>query len=102
MAPELEALYLEYKDRGFIAISLMGETNEGATPGPEDLQWWAENYGGGATITHPLVGDTSWAYSSNFFTGAIPSETLIAPGGVILAVDQFGLTGADFEEYLPY
>ena len=97
MAAGLEALHQEYMDRGFIAISLMGENTSGGTPTPEDLQEWAATYG----ITHPLVADAGWAYSSKYFTGGIPSETLMAPGAVLKVIDGFGLEGPDFEEYLP-
>lgn len=76
---------------------MLGETNSGGVPTSEDLQEWASTYGS----THPLVSDPSFGYGWNFMTGALPSQTLLAPGAVIVATDQYGLNGSDIEEVLP-
>ena len=96
-APELAAMYEEYKDRGLMVITLLGENNEGAAPTTEELMLWAETYGS----THPVVADPNWAYSSNFITGSIPSETVVSPGAFIEMINQYGLTASDVEAYLP-
>lgn len=97
----MESLYQEYKDRGFMLISLMGELEDGTTDmTPDDLTRWADTYG----ITHPVLADPEWGYGWTLDTDyslAMPSSTLLAPGAIIEITDGFELTGADFEEYLP-
>ncbi len=96
-APELEALYQEYKDRGYIVITLLGENNSGGAPTTDELQEWAASYGS----THPLVSDAGFGYGWNFMSGALPSQTLMGPGAVLVQIDQYGLGGSDIEEVLP-
>lgn len=97
----MESLYQEYKDRGFMLISLMGQLEDGVTtPEAEDLARWADTYG----ITHPVLADPNFTYSYSVdtdYTLAMPSATLLAPGAVIKLQDEFGLTGDDIEPYLP-
>ncbi len=76
---------------------MLGETNDGSAPTSDDLQEWAATYGS----THPLVSDPSFGYGWNFMSGSLPSQTLMGPGNVIVAVDQYGLGGSDIEEVLP-
>ena len=96
-APELAAMYEAYKDRGLMVITLLGENNDGGAPTTDELMTWAETYGS----THPVVADPGWAYSSNFISGSIPSETVVSPGVIIEMIDQYGLTAGDIEAYLP-
>ena len=96
-AAELEALYQEYKDRGFIVVTMLAENNSGSAPTMEDLQAWQATY----SVTHPLVSDGGWAASYDYVTVGIPSQQLLKPGAELVVVDGFGLTGADIEPYLP-
>lgn len=83
-AAEAEALYQDYVDRGFIIIEVLGEDNAGAPPEQTVLQNWASTYG----LTIPVVADPNWAVGNVYNPdGAIPSETLIAPGGELVVVD---------------
>ena len=87
-APGLEALYQQYKNDGFIVITLLGETNSGATPTQADLEQWANSMG----ITHPVVADTNFMVTSSFVTGntiGLPSMDLIGAGGEILYTDSW-------------
>ena len=79
-----------------IIITLLTENYEGVPPTQEDLAHWADQYG----ETFPVVSDaeryihtfgTKRGQSGDFEVG-LPSHTLLAPGGEILAGDD------DFEE----
>ncbi len=99
MAPELEALYQEYKDRGFIVVAMMAEDNTEQTPDTQDLQWWAEEYG----ITHPLVADDGWmtSWTHGYVSEGIPTYTLLAPGEEIVFVDEYSYWDSQIEDVLP-
>ena len=86
-AASLEALYQEYKDDGFVVISLLAENNSGSTPSQSDLEDWADNYGS----NHPLVADDGWSTTYAYASGSsiyLPTTHLIGPGAEVIAVDS--------------
>jgi peroxiredoxin len=86
-AATMEAVYAQYKDDGFIAIEILGETLEYTAPSQSTLQNWADAYG----LSIPVLSDPAWAATSAYMpNGTIPAETLIKPGGEILVVDGDG------------
>jgi len=87
-APELDALYDQYADQGFIVITLIGETNSGGPPSQADLKEWADRFG----LEHPVVEDPGYGVAGSFVQGTsigLPTMTLLAPGGEILVADGF-------------
>ena len=78
-APELEALYQQYKDQGLIVITSM--TGGAAV----DTLAWAETYG----LTAPVVADAPANLAGEWGVSAIPSQHLIGRGGVILQTNQY-------------
>lgn len=86
-APQLEALYQEYKDSNFTVITMLAETNSGQAPTQSDLQQWATDYG----LSHPVLADDGFGFSVNYmwanptFTGsiALPNMQLLSNGMVV-------------------
>jgi hypothetical protein len=91
------ALYNEYKDRGFMSVTLILETDaRGEQADQEFLQGWADQYG----ATHPIVADEG--YGNQFERdGGIPTYVLLAPGAKLVKVDQGFPTAAEIEALLP-
>ena len=86
-APELEALYQQYKNSNFTVITLLGEDYQGQSPSVADLQQWALDFG----ITHPVLADvgfnttagyllSSASYSGSFY---LPNMQLLSEGQVV-------------------
>jgi thiol-disulfide isomerase/thioredoxin len=82
--PELVALYNDFKDQGFMAVTLMLEDDDSEVPSVEFNMAWAEQYG----AKHPIVIDDE-GYGGRFERdGGIPSYMLLDRGARILTVDQ--------------
>ena len=79
-------------------IQALAENNESQSPTQEDLAGWAENYG----LTFPVLSDAGWAVNNRYEQdNGIPTKILIAPGGELIAVDDF-TAESQIDEYLPY
>ncbi len=80
-------MYQEYKDQGFVVITLLAENNSATTPSAEELMSWSDSYGS----THPLVADENWSITYRYATGSsiyLPTTHLLAPGAEVVAVDS--------------
>ena len=67
------------------------------TPSAEDLADWSDAYG----LTFPVLADENWELESRFAQDSgIPSFTLLAPGAVVVATDDWGATSM-IEDVLP-
>lgn len=89
-APDLEGLYQQYKNDGFIVITLL-ETG--------GLNTWVDEFG----INHPVVEDPGYGVAGRFVQGntiGLPSMSLIAPGGEVLLANRFPSV-QDIEAALP-
>jgi hypothetical protein len=73
-----------------MVIQALGENDSSVTPTQEELQGWADQYG----QTIPVVADAGWELENRFRADSgIPSFTLIAPGGEVIAADDWGAEG---------
>jgi hypothetical protein len=81
-AGSLEAIYQQYKDDGFILITMLVETNQGVPPEQEDLALWADEFG----QTFPVLSDGDLAFSRFIEREgySLPSHTLLGPGAEVL------------------
>jgi hypothetical protein len=97
-AGSLEAIYQQYKDDGFILITMLTETNEGVPPGLEDLALWADEFG----QTFPVLSDGDLAFSRFIDREgySLPSHTLLSPGAEVL-IAHGEPTDEDIEAALP-
>lgn len=97
-ASELAHTYDQYKDDGFIVITLLGENSFGQTPSKADLQDWANTFG----IDHPVVADPGFSVGARFVSGSLylPSTTLLGEGAVVLERDST-VTNGDILNALP-
>ena len=98
-APHLSDLYDQYKDRGLMIITLLGEDESGGTPGVENLETWADQYG----QTFPVVADAGYGVVTRYVSGGsigLPSITLLGPGAEVVIADGYPQT-ADIEAVLP-
>ena len=98
-APGLAALYEQYKDDGFIVITLLGENTGGSTPSQDELADWADQFG----IEHPVVADEGFAVTSRFVDGGsigLPSMDLLEAGGEIVIRNAY-VDESDVENHLP-
>jgi hypothetical protein len=80
-------------------VTLLAQTNGGATPTQTDLKLWADTYG----IHHPVVSDANFAVSGRFIDGntiALPSMTLLSAGAVVVSRDSW-VTGSQVAANLP-
>ncbi|MCB9741455.1 MAG: TlpA family protein disulfide reductase [Alphaproteobacteria bacterium] len=94
----LQALYEEKRDRGLIVIQALAENAESQDPTQEELQGWADNYG----LSYPVVADPGWAVNNRYEQdNGIPTHVLIAPGGELIAVDDYNAESM-IDELLPY
>lgn len=81
----LQSLYEAYEPLGFMVIELVAEDETGDPPEVADLESWADRYG----LGFPVLADGEWKIGARYEQdGAIPSLTLVAPGGVIVSVDN--------------
>ena len=98
MAPELEALYQEYKDRGLMVITLLGEDASGGAADLETVQSWVDTCGlNYAVVADPRFG-VSW--QGGYLAGGRPGESLLAPGMEIVKLADW-VEAAEVEEVLP-
>jgi len=83
-----------YKDRGFIAITLLSDATDQSVAAA-----WANMFG----ITHPVLADTASYWTGYEADGYIPTFALLGPGAeVILRDPPFEeLTAAAIEAALP-
>jgi hypothetical protein len=73
-----------------MVVQALGENDAGTTPTQEELAEWAEQYG----QTIPVVADDGWELENRFRQdNGIPSFSLIAPGGEVVATDDWGAEG---------
>ncbi len=85
-APQIQALYDQYADQGFMVITLLGEDQFGGAPDQGDLQTWADAFG----LTHAVVADPGWGVTVRYIDGytiGLPAMHLVGPGGVVLVRD---------------
>ncbi len=83
----MEVTYQQYKDQGLMVVMSLASNNEGQTPSAEDLAEWADYYG----QTFPVVSDAGWQLENRFAEdGGIPTWSLLAPGAVVVARDDWG------------
>ncbi len=59
LAKHTEATWQDYKDQGFVLVTILAENLEGEDPTVEDLEFWAETFG----ITAPILGDPGKQWS---------------------------------------
>lgn len=98
-APDMQQLYREYEDRGFIVITLLGEDLSGRAPGQSDLQGWADAFG----LTHPVVADANWGVTARFLRSSsfsIPTMSLLGAGAEVLARDTW-VSETEIRNHLP-
>ncbi len=91
-APEVQALYEEYGDQGFLPITMM-------TDNPS-LSGWAEMHG----LTHPVVSDDGFSVYAPYMGGGsigMPNLTLTAPGLKVLWTNRNSISASDIESVLP-
>ena len=97
-AATLEALYLKYRDDGFMVVTLLGENNGGSAPSAADLGAWASAYG----LSTPVLSDASWSASAYYEEDwYIPSVTLLGPGAVVIKRDAY-VSDSDIVAALPH
>lgn len=87
-APDLQAMYDEYAEQGFLVVTLLGENQFGQPPSTQDLNVWANAFG----IEHPVVADPNWQVTVRFVNGStigLPTMHLIGPGAEVLARDTY-------------
>ena len=83
-AAEAEGEYQEFKDRGFLMISLLGEDSSNQPATQETVSRWADNYG----LTFPVLADANWSASSPLEKdNGIPSFHLVGRDMVLRVVD---------------
>ncbi|MCO4746993.1 MAG: hypothetical protein KC912_19500 [Proteobacteria bacterium] len=95
----MEGLYQQYKDQGFIVITLLAQTNSQQTPTQADLQLWADTY----SLNHPVVADPNFGVTGRFIDGntiALPSMTLLSAGAQVVSRDSW-VTGSQVAANLP-
>jgi hypothetical protein len=79
------------KDRGLVVIVLLGGSPQ------EQVMDWVDQY----NLTFPVIGDEAYVGSAWEADGAIPSKSLVAPGGEIIIKDA-EVEKAAIEELLPW
>ena len=92
-------MYEEYREKGFIAVTLLSENDNRETPSEGELMGWAEAYG----IEHPVLADPNGSTIQRFVTGGgygLPYQVMLAPGAKVAAID-ITATGSSIEEHLP-
>ena len=72
----------QYFSRGLMVIDLLGETNAGEAPSETDLERWANNH------NYAVVGDPNWSVSSTGYGLSFPASTLMAPGAVVVSLNN--------------
>ncbi len=73
-----------------MVVQALGENDAGTTPTQEELADWAQQYG----QTIPVIADADWELENRFRQdNGIPSFSLIAPGGEVIATDDWGAEG---------
>ena len=98
-APGLEALYQDYKDDGFIVITLLGENMAGNAPSEQDLEDWADSFG----LHHPVVADPGYQVTTRYVDGGsigLPAFHLIDTGGEIMIRDG-SVSESHIQQVLP-
>ncbi|MEE2750825.1 MAG: hypothetical protein VX519_05300 [Myxococcota bacterium] len=91
-APEVQALYEEYGDRGFLPMTLM---TDGAS-----RVGWANTFG----LTHPVLDDDGFSVYAPYMGGGsigLPNLTLLGPGLEVLWTNRNSISAGDIEEHLP-
>ncbi len=72
MAPQLETLYGDYADEGFVVVTALYEDALYNEPDASDAASWASYYG----LTHPVWADTTGELESLYYQGGRPSYVL--------------------------
>lgn len=93
-APTLDGLYQEFKDQGFILLSIW-ENESGEEPSLDEIQDWADSNG----MSMPVLRDGGLSTISNYASGSIglPYTFLLGPG---LEQIKANPTEAEIEEQL--
>jgi thiol-disulfide isomerase/thioredoxin len=73
LAEGVDHTWLEFKDQGFMYLTLLTEDNNSASPGQDVLQEWANEY----EITAPVLSDTEGYKMQLVPNGAYPRVMLI-------------------------
>ena len=92
-------MYQQYKDAGFIVITLLIQNNESEPPTQEELMEWASKFGQTFPVVTDVNGDVAMRFAQRE-TLALPSHSLIAPGGEVLIADD-DVTEEDIVASLP-
>ncbi len=88
-APQVQAIYDQYKGQGLEVFQVLSQNESGANPAAADLQRWASTYGS----TFTLINDPGQALNS-WNCEFIPTNVLIDKKGVI-RYRAYGFTEAD-------
>ncbi len=81
---EAEARYEQFRDQGFIQITLLAEDHSSNPPTEEVLGQWRDEFG----VSFPIVGDEAWAVSNGYEQdGGIPTFSLIGRDMTIRTLD---------------
>jgi len=92
----LQSLYESYADQGLIVLLLLSEDLTGDPPDTAELSAWADDSG----LSFPVLNDGEWKVGGRYEQdGAIPSMTLLAPGGTIVSLDS-DVDASDIEAVL--
>ena len=93
-APEVQALYEEYGDRGFLPMTLMTDGDQSSRAG------WADTFG----LTHPVLDDDGFPVIASYMGGGsigMPNLTLLGPGLEVLWTNRNSISASEIEEHLP-
>jgi len=89
-APELEALYTEYKDRGLLSLTYMSESNDSGPATQADVQAWASTYAITGIVAYSSLQDVWFPFGVDLGGGnysiALPGTMLLGPGGAIAKI----------------
>jgi len=94
---EAEARYQNFRDDGFIQITLLGEDNAGQPPNDAALNDWADTPAN--PVTFPVVSDGQWGVGNRYERdGGIPTFSVVGRDMTLRSVD--GQHGDAFIEEL--
>jgi len=73
LAEDAEETWEDYRDQGFVYLTVMQENLEGDPPEPEDIELWVENY----ALTSPVLADGDKVAWDAIKNNAYPAVLLI-------------------------
>lgn len=102
-APEVQALYDEYKGRGLLTLTYMSESYDSSPGTQADVQAWANMYSITGVVAYSSLQDVWYPFGIDQGGGSymilLPGTMLLAPGGVIAKIGVPTL--AEVEAVLP-